>query len=142
MHLRMERVCASALEIARRLEKHEKVARVFYPGLPSHEHYQLSKKQMRLPGGMIALELKEGYEPARKLMDFFASYTTPGELAVSLGSAVTYFQHPASMTHAAVPETDRIKRGITEGLVRISVGLEGVETLWQAIQAGLEQAYS
>ncbi len=142
LHLRMERVCASALEIARRLEKHEKVARVFYPGLPSHEHYQLSKKQMRLPGGMIALELKEGYEPARKLMDFFASYTTPGELAVSLGSAVTYFQHPASMTHAAVPETDRIKRGITEGLVRISVGLEGVETLWQAIQAGLEQAYS
>lgn len=142
LHLRMERVCASAIEIAKRLEKHEKVERVFYPGLPSHEHHQLACRQMRLPGGMIALELKGGFEPARKLMDFFASYTTPGELAVSLGSSVTYFQHPASMTHAGVPEEDRLKRGITQGLARISVGLEGVETLWQAIQQGLEQAYS
>jgi len=141
LHLRMERVCESALELAKRLEKHAKVNQVYYPGLPSHEHYQLAAKQMRLPGGMIALELEGGFEPARKLMDFFASYTTPGELAVSLGSAVTYFQHPASMTHAGVPEEARLKRGITQGLVRISVGLEGVESLWQAIQEGLEQAY-
>jgi methionine-gamma-lyase len=75
-------------------------------------------------------------------MNFFASYTTPGELAVSLGSAVTYFQHPASMTHAGIPEEDRLKRGITQGLVRISVGLEGVETLWEAINEGLLQANS
>ncbi len=142
LHLRMERVCASALELARRLEKHEKVARVFYPGLPSHEHYQRAKDKMRLPGGMIALELKDGFEPARKLMDFFASYTTPGELAVSLGSSVTYFQHPASMTHAGIPAEIRLKRGITEGLVRISVGLEGVETLWSSIEDGLSQAYT
>lgn len=142
LHLRMERVCASALEIAKRLEKHDKVARVFYPGLPSHEHYQRAKDQMRLPGGMIALELKDGFEPARKLMDFFASYTTPGELAVSLGSSVTYFQHPASMTHAGIPAEIRLKRGITEGLVRISVGLEGVETLWSSIEDGLSQAYT
>jgi methionine-gamma-lyase len=138
----VERVSASALEIAKRLEKHEMVDRVFYPGLPSHPDYQIAKKQMRLGGGMIALELKDGYEPARKLMDFFASYTTPGELAVSLGSAVTYFQHPASMTHAGVPEEARLKRGITQGLARISVGLEGVETLWSAIEEGLKQAYS
>jgi methionine-gamma-lyase len=142
LHLRVERVSASALEIAKRLEKHEMVDRVFYPGLPSHPDYQIAKKQMRLGGGMIALELKDGYEPARKLMDFFASYTTPGELAVSLGSAVTYFQHPASMTHAGVPEEARLKRGITQGLARISVGLEGVETLWSAIEEGLKQAYS
>ena len=75
-------------------------------------------------------------------MDYFASYTTPGELAVSLGSAITYFQHPASMTHAAVPEADRLKRGITDGLVRISVGLEGIETLWDAIDEGLRLAYN
>ncbi|GAB4268849.1 MAG: methionine gamma-lyase [Candidatus Rifleibacteriota bacterium] len=142
LHLRMERVCASAMELATRLEKHPKVERVFYPGLPSHPEYELAKRQMRLGGGMIALELKDGFEPARKLMDYFATYTTPAELAVSLGSAVTYFQHPASMTHAAVPEEDRVKRGITQGLVRISVGLEGVETLWNAIVKGLEQAYN
>ncbi len=141
LHLRMERACATAAELAARLEKHEKVERVFYPGLPSHPDHQLMKKQMRLGGGIIALELKDGYEPARKLMDYFATYTTPGELAVSLGSAVTYFQHPASMTHSGVPEEDRLKRGITQGLVRISVGLEGVETMWEAIEAGLKEAY-
>ncbi|PKL49103.1 MAG: methionine gamma-lyase [Candidatus Riflebacteria bacterium HGW-Riflebacteria-2] len=141
LHLRMERACASAIELARRLEKHPMVECVHYPGLPSHPHYELAKRQMRLPGGMIALELKNGYTPGCRLMDYFASYTTPGELAVSLGSSVTYFQHPASMTHAGVPEADRQKRGITEGLVRISVGLEGVETLWSAIEEGLSLAY-
>jgi methionine-gamma-lyase len=142
LHLRVERACASALELAKRLEAHDGVERVFYPGLPSHPDYEVVKKQMRMGGGMIALELKGGYEPAQKLMNFFASYTTPGELAVSLGSAVTYFQHPASMTHAGIPEEDRLKRGITQGLVRISVGLEGVETLWEAINEGLLQANS
>ncbi len=141
LHLRMERACSSAIEIAKRLEKHEKVERVFYPGLPSHPDHELCKKQMRLGGGMIALELKDGFEPASRLMDYFASYTTPGELAVSLGSAITYFQHPASMTHGGVPEEDRLKRGITQGLVRISVGLEGLDTLWNAIEEGLEKAY-
>ena len=142
LHLRVERACASAKEIATRLEAHEMIERVFYPGLPSHPHHELCKKQMRLGGGMIALELKGGYKSGRKLMDYFATYTTPGELAVSLGSSVTYFQHPASMTHAGVPEEDRLKRGITEGLVRISVGLEGVETLWNALEEGLKQAYN
>ena len=142
LHLRLERVCSSALELAKRLEKHPRVQRVFYPGLPSHEHYELAKKQMRLAGGMIAVELKDGFEPGRRLMDYFASYTTPAELAVSLGSAITYFQHPASMTHSGVPEEDRLKRGITPGLVRISVGLEGVETLWSAIDEGLNLAYT
>jgi len=142
LHLRLERVCSSALELAKRLEKHPRVQRVFYPGLPSHEHYELAKKQMRLAGGMIAVELKDGFEPGRRLMDYFASYTTPAELAVSLGSAITYFQHPASMTHSGVPEEDRLKRGITPGLVRISVGLEGVETLWSAIDEGLNLAYA
>lgn len=141
LHVRMERVCASAMEIARRLEKHDKVERVFYPGLPSHPDYETAKKQMRHGGGMIALELKGGFAPAAKLMDYFASYTTPGELAVSLGCVVTYFQHPASMTHAGVPEEDKLKRGITQGLARISVGLEGVETLWNAIEEGLKLSY-
>lgn len=141
LHLRMERVCASALELARRLEKHPKVAKVFYPGLPSHPQHAVAKRQMRAFGGMIAFELEGGYEPAVRLMDYFASYTTPMELAVSLGSAVSYIQHPASMTHSGVPEADRRARGITEGLVRWSVGLEGVETLWHAMEEGIAQAY-
>lgn len=141
LHLRVKRACESAIELAKRLENHPKVERVFYPGLTSHPHYELAKKQMRLGGGMISLELKDGFEPARKLMDYFASYTTPAELAVSLGSVITYFQHPASMTHAGVPEAARIERGITNGLVRISVGMEGVETLWDAIEDGLRRCY-
>ncbi|NLI77733.1 MAG: aminotransferase class I/II-fold pyridoxal phosphate-dependent enzyme [Candidatus Riflebacteria bacterium] len=141
LHLRVERASASALELARRLEKHPKVARVFYPGLKSHPQHALARKQMRAFGGMISFELKGGYEPGARLMDYFASYTTPMELAVSLGSAVSYIQHPASMTHSGIPEADRATRGITAGLVRWSVGLEGVETLWNAMTEGLELAY-
>lgn len=137
LHVRMERVCASALEIARRLEEHPKVTRVYYPGLPSHPDHAVAMRQMRAGGGMIALELEGGYDPACRLMDFFATYTTPMELAVSLGSAVTYIQHPASMTHGGVPAADREARGITEGLVRISIGLEGPDTLWNALEEGL-----
>jgi methionine-gamma-lyase len=139
LHVRMEHICASAQELAERLEKHPRVARVYYPGLPSHPQHALAKKQMRLPGGIIAFELKGGFEPGRQLMNIFADYTTPMELAVSLGSAVSYIQHPASMTHSGVPEEDRRMRGITEGLVRLSVGLEGTETLWDALQAGLSK---
>jgi len=140
LHIRMERICDTAEELAKRLEAHPKIERVFYPGLPSHPQHKLAKRQMRRFGGMISFELKAGFESARRLMDFFASYTTPMELAVSLGSAISYIQHPASMTHSGIPEQDRLSRGITEGLVRLSVGLEGVETLWEAIAEGLTLA--
>ncbi len=140
LHVRMEEVCDSAEIISRRLEEHAKVGRVFYPGLKSHPQHSLATKQMRRFGGMISFELKDGFEPARKLMDYFASYTTPMELAVSLGSAISYIQHPASMTHSGIPEPDRQARGITAGLVRLSVGLEGVESLWKAIDEGLDLA--
>ena len=127
LHLRMERACASAKEISARLEKHPRVTRVYYPGLPSHPDHEIAMKQMRLGGGMISFELQEGFNPARTLMDFFATYTTPMELAVSLGSAVTYIQHPASMTHSGVPVADREARGITEGLVRPRRGGDPLE---------------
>jgi len=140
LHVRMERISDTALELARRLEAHRRVERVFYPGLASHPQHDLAKRQMRKSGGVISFELNGGFEPARRLMDFFATYTTPMELAVSLGSAISYIQHPASMTHSGVPEEARRERGITDGLVRLSVGLEGVETLWQALEEGLELA--
>jgi methionine-gamma-lyase len=140
LHVRMERICETALELAQRLEQHAAVKRVFYPGLKSHPQHELAQCQMRHGGGVISFELSGGYEPGRKLMNFFADHTTPMELAVSLGSAVSYIQHPASMTHSGVPEQDRLTRGITPGLVRLSVGLEGVETLWEALSKGIRLA--
>ncbi|MBF0407211.1 MAG: aminotransferase class I/II-fold pyridoxal phosphate-dependent enzyme [Candidatus Riflebacteria bacterium] len=142
LHVRMERICDTALELAKRLEKIDKVERVWYPGLPSHPQYELAKKQMRKSGGIISFELKGGFDPASNLMNYFASYTTPMELAVSLGSAISYIQHPASMTHSGIPEKDREERGIKNGLVRLSTGLEGTECLWAAIVEGLEKSYS
>lgn len=140
LHVRMEQICNNAEVMARRLEDHPRIGRVYYPGLESHPQYNLAKSQMRRPGGVISFELKGGFEPARRLMDYFAGYTTPMELAVSLGCAISYIQHPASMTHSGVPEADRHARGITDGLVRLSVGLEGIEGLWEAMDQGLEQS--
>ncbi len=141
LHVRMEQICDTAEEFAERLEKHPRVSRVWYPGLASHPQHGLATRQMRRPGGVVAFELEGGFQPAQSLMNFFASYTTPMELAVSLGCAISYIQHPASMTHSGVPEGDRLARGITDGLVRLSVGLEGIEGLWSAMTEGLELAY-
>ncbi len=119
----------SALEIARFLETHAKVVRVIYPGLPSHPQHELAKRQMRMGGGIISFEVQGGVAAGEKVMNYFGRRDTPMELAVSLGSAISYIQHPASMTHAIVPEADRLARGITPGLIRLSVGLEGADVL-------------
>lgn len=139
---RIDAASASAVEIARFLESHPRVEKVHYPGLPDHPQHHLVGTQMRHGGTMIAFELEGGFDPAVRLMDFFARHDTPMELAVSLGSVVSYIEHPASMTHAVVPVEDRLARGITDGLVRLSVGLEGVSVLRQAFEEGLELAYS
>ncbi len=138
---RTEAICRSAAELAVFLADHPRVHRVHYPGLPGHPNHRIAMSQMRNGGGMIAFELEGGMKPARKLMNFFARKDTPMELAVSLGSAVSYIQHPASMTHAGVPAEDRRARGITDDLVRFSVGLEGVSTLRDALIRGLDLAY-
>jgi methionine-gamma-lyase len=138
---RMDEACSHALEIARWLALHPRVQKVHYPGLAHHPQHELARKQMRHAGGVIAFELAGGYDPAVRLMNYFASKDTPMELAVSLGGAISYIEHPASMTHAVVPENDRLARGITDGLVRLSVGLEGVSTLLQAFDTGLAHAY-
>ncbi|MGB9800079.1 MAG: trans-sulfuration enzyme family protein [Thermanaerothrix sp.] len=123
--LRMERHCQNALALARYLEAHPKVARVYYPGLPSHPDYALAQKQMSAFGGMIAFELAGGLEAGKALLNNVRVMT----LAVSLGSVDTLIQHPASMTHAAMSPEDRRKSGISDGLVRLSVGIEEVEDL-------------
>jgi methionine-gamma-lyase len=139
---RMDIACASAIKLADFLVSHPRVEHVYFPGLPDHPHHDLIGTQMRKAGGMIAFELEGGYDPAVKLMDYFARHDTPMELAVSLGSVISYIQHPASMTHSVVPEADRLARGITNGLVRFSVGLEGVSILQAAFEEGLRLAYA
>jgi methionine-gamma-lyase len=131
--LRMDRHCANALALAKHLEVHPKVARVFYPGLPSHPQHELAKRQMRDFGGVVSFELVGGIEAGRKLMNDIKVFT----LAVSLGCVDSLIQHPASMTHASVPQHKRLQGGITDGLVRMSVGLEDVEDLIRVMDQAL-----
>lgn len=130
--LRMKQHCENAIQVARYLENHPAVATVYYPGLPSHPDYEIARKQMLHFGGMIAFELKGGLPAGEYLMNHVQIAT----LAVSLGNVDTLIQHPASMTHAAVPRQARLDAGISDGLVRLSVGIEDVED----IIADLDQA--
>jgi methionine-gamma-lyase len=134
--LRMERHCENALAVARHLETHPAVARVHYPGLESHPHHARAMAQMSGCGGVLAFEMKGGYEPARRLMDNIKVWT----LAVSLGCVDSLIQHPASMTHSGVAPEVRARVGITDGLVRISVGLEDIADLLQSLDDGLKSA--
>ncbi len=127
--LRVDAQCATAARLAAVLRRHPKLSRVHYPGFEDFPQHELVREQMRLGGSLIAFELAGGREAAKPLMDYFARRDTPMELAVSLGSAITLIEHPASMTHAGVPEAARLSRGITPGLVRLSVGLEGTDVL-------------
>jgi methionine-gamma-lyase len=135
--VRQKEQCASAALIARFLSDHPAVSHVMYPGLPDFPQADLAKKQMRNGGSIVSFDLKSGLKAGERLMNYFARKETPMELAVSLGSAISYIQHPASMTHAAVPEAERRVRGITPGLIRLSVGLEGPEVLIEHLDRGL-----
>lgn len=130
--VRMDAHCASALELARFLENHERVETVFYPGLPSHPHHALANKQMKAGGGMISIRVKGGEAEARKLLKAVKVFT----LAESLGGVESLIEHPASMTHLSVDPKVRQEIGITDNLVRLSVGIEDVADL----KADLEQA--
>jgi methionine-gamma-lyase len=123
--VRMDRCQQNALQLAIFLENHPKVLWVRYPGLESHPHYILAKKQMNGPGAMLSFELKGGVEAGRKLMNSVKLCL----LAVSLGGVETLIQHPASMTHSKMNRSDRESSGITDGLVRLSVGIENVDDI-------------
>jgi len=131
--LRVERSQENAMEVARWMENHPKVEWVRYVGLESHPQYALAKKQMNGSGSMISFGLKGGLDAGRILMDNVHLLI----LAVSLGGVESLIQHPASMTHAGVSRENRLKAGITDGLVRLSVGIEDVDDLI----ADLEQAF-
>ncbi|MCF2489647.1 cystathionine gamma-synthase [Dyadobacter sp. CY347] len=133
LHIRMQRHCENALEVAKWLEAHPKVGKVYYPGLPSHPSHELAGKQMRGYGGMLSFELKgDVYEEAVRVMENLEVFS----LGESLGGVESLCTHPASMTHASIPKEERLKTGLKETLIRLSVGIEDVEDLI----ADLEQA--
>jgi len=123
--LRMEKHCSNAMAVALFLEEHPAVDRVYYPGLTNHPQNVLAKKQMDDFGGMVAFELKGGLDEGITLMNDVKMC----HLAVSLGDVDTLIQHPASMTHSVVPWEKRLEAGITDGLVRLSVGIEEPEDI-------------
>lgn len=123
--VRMERHCQNALELAKWLEKHPKVSRVIYPGLSSHPQHELAKKQMAHFGGMISVELKCNLKETINVLERCKIFA----LAESLGGVESLIEHPAIMTHAAIPKDEREALGIKDGLIRISVGIEAVEDL-------------
>lgn len=135
LELRMQKHCENAMKVAEFLEGHEKVAKVYYPGLKSHEGYEIAAKQMTGFGGIMAFELKGGFEAGKTLLN----NVKMASLAVSLGDAETLIQHPASMTHSPYTKEERLAAGITDGLVRLSVGLENIEDIIEDLEYGLAQ---
>jgi cystathionine gamma-lyase len=124
--LRMERHCSNALAIAQFLEAHPKVARVIYPGLPSHPHHALARRQMRGGfGGIVTAELRGGLAEARRFLERCHLFS----LAESLGGVESLIEHPGLMTHASLPQAMRAQLGISDSLVRLSVGIESVDDL-------------
>jgi len=132
--VRMDRHCANAKHLAAWLRSHAKIDQVFYPGLAEHPNFVVAAKQMRDFGGMISIKLKGGADAARK----FVTKTKLFSLAESLGGVESLVCHPATMTHASIPLEIRLKRGVDDGLLRLSVGIEDVADL----QMDLEQAMS
>ena len=131
--LRMDRHCSSAQTIAQMLQDHPAVEWVAYPGLPNFAQYELACRQMKLPGGMIAFELKGGMTAGQRFMNALQLFSR----AVSLGGAESLAQHPASMTHSTYTLEERARHGISEGLVRLAVGLEDVADLLADIEQAL-----
>lgn len=125
LHLRMRAHCAAALELAGWLETHPKVERVIYPGLKSHPQHALAKKQMDGFGGIVTIEVKGGLRKARSMLERCHLFA----LAESLGGVESLIEHPAIMTHASVPPAQRKRLGISDGLIRLSVGVEDVGDL-------------
>ncbi|MCR5577127.1 MAG: methionine gamma-lyase [Oscillospiraceae bacterium] len=134
LDIRMERHCANAMKVAKFLHDHPAVAKVYYPGLEDFEGYEIAKKQMKKPGGMMSIELKAGRDATAAAINKLKLCT----VAVSLGDAETLVEHAASMTHSTYTKEELAASGISEGLVRISIGLEDPED----IIADFEQAFA
>ena len=134
LHVRMKQHCENGIAVANYLRSHEKVEKVFWCGFTDHPNHDIAKKQMRGFGGMLSFTLKDtSVEAAMKVL----SGTTLFSLAESLGGVESLINHPASMTHASIPREERIKNGLTDGLIRLSVGIEDAEDLIEDLKQAI-----
>ncbi len=131
--VRMDKHCENAMTLANFLVKHRQVEKVYYPGLAEHANHAVAVKQMKAFGGMISMQLKGGSEAARR----FLSRTHLFSLAESLGGVESLVCHPATMTHASIPAEIRMKRGVDDGLIRLSVGIEDVKDLQKDLEGAI-----
>lgn len=134
LELRMDRHCANALQVARFLESHPQVAQVNYNGLPSHPDYALTQAQMRQAGAMLSFDLKGGREAGFKVMNNLKMCLR----TVSLGTCDSLLCHPASMTHQGISAEQRAAYGITEGLMRMNVGIENADDIIRDLEQALD----
>ena len=131
LHVRMQRHCENALKVAHFLNNHEMVEKVYWPGLESHKNHKVAKKQMSDFGGMLSFRIKDfNKEQTIKFLEKLHLFT----LAESLGGVESLCGHPASMTHASIPKEEREKSGVTDSLIRLSVGIEDVDDLINDLQ--------
>lgn len=135
LEVRMKKHCENAMKVAEFLAAHNKVAEVYFPGLKSHPGHDIAAKQMDAFGGIMSFELKGGFEAGKILLNNLNLCS----LAVSLGDTETLIQHPASMTHSPYTKEERMEAGITDGLVRLSVGLENIEDIIADLEYGLSK---
>ena len=136
LHLRVREACNNAGKIAEFLTTHPKVDKVYYPGFKTHPNHKIAKKQMRMFGAMVSFDIKGGqFEEAKKIL----SGTELFSLAESLGGVESLIGHPASMTHASIPREERLKVGLTDSLIRLSVGIEDVEDLIADLKMALNK---
>jgi len=136
LHVRVDRACKNAKKVAKYLDRHPKVGNVYYPGFKSHPGHEIAKKQMRDFGGMVSFDLVDDkFETAQKVM----SSTKLFALAESLGGVESLIGHPASMTHASIPRKERLKVGLTDSLMRLSVGIEHIDDLIADLESALTE---
>lgn len=136
LHLRMEKHSQQAFEIAQRLEAHPKIDWVKYPFLVSHPQYEIAKKQMRWGGGIVSFQIKGGLQAGRQFLDALALFS----LTPNLGDSRSIATHPASTTHSKLKPEERLEVGISDGLVRLSIGLEHLEDIWEDLEQALNKA--
>lgn len=135
LELRMERHCANAMQVAEFLAKHPAIAHVNYNGLTSHPDYALTQKQMRHPGALMSFEVKGGLDAGRRFIDGLQMCVR----AVSLGTVDTLLSHPATMSHAGLKKEERAQYGITDGLIRLSVGIENIADILADMEQSLQK---
>lgn len=134
LHVRMQRHCENGLKVAKFLDAHSKVGKVYYPGLETHESYAIAKKQMNDFGGMVSFKLKD---ESQKATFAFLESTKLFTLAESLGGVESLVNHPVTMSHGSIPEKERLKIGITDSLIRLSVGIEDIDDLLNDLEQAL-----